>query len=103
MSNEYKIVSHLDETIWDVANDTDAAIGVRVADDKVLDIIGALYDIWEVSKTDVEEAQELVIGLAALLIAAPLEQAKEVWDELVVKESMKNFELRAEDILDGKE
>jgi len=99
MSESEKLLP-LDETLWDYIKGMDGTLGIPVSETKTLDLIGALYDIYWALKTDNKEAQELVIGLAALLLAAPLGQAERVWEELVVKDSMKNFELQAKKVLD---
>lgn len=102
--SESEIVLPLDETIWDYVDTMEGSIGVQVSESKALDLLGALFDIWQCTQNDdPKEAGELVIGLAALLIAAPLNQADKVWQELVVKESMKNFELGIKEIIDDEE
>ena len=98
--SESEIVLPLDENIWDYVDTMEGSIGVQVTEDKALDLLGALYDIWECGRHDPEQAGELVIGLAALLIAAPLGQADKVRQELVVKESVKNFEFSVKEVLD---
>lgn len=99
--SESELVLPLDESIWDYIETMEGSVGVQVTDNKVLDLLGALYDIYWVSKIKPEESQELLIGLAALLVAAPMGQADLVWKELQVIESMKNFELRAKKVLDN--
>jgi hypothetical protein len=101
--SESEIVLPLDETIWDYVDNMEGSIGIHISETKVLDLLGALYDIYEVNKTNQSEGQELIIGLTALLVAAPLDQADKVWEELSVRESMKNFELQVKDVLDGAE
>ena len=91
----------LDETIWNYVKEMDGSIGIHISEGKVLDLLGALYDIYYVNKTDTQAGQELIIGLVALLVAAPMGQADKVWEELSVKESMKNFELQAKEVLDN--
>jgi hypothetical protein len=98
--SESEIVLPLDETIWDYVEGMEGSIGISVSEKKTLDLLGALYDIYHVSKEDIKEAQELIIGLTALLVAAPIGQAEQVWQELQVKDSMKNFELQVKDVLD---
>jgi len=98
--SESEIVLPLDETIWDHVEHMEGSIGIAISEDKTLDLLGALYDIYHVSKDNLQEAQELIIGLTALLVAAPLGQANKVWAELIVKDSMKNFELQVKDVLD---
>lgn len=99
--SESEIVLPLDESIWKYVRNMEGSIGINVSESKTLDLLGALYDIYHVNKEDQQEAQELIIGLTALLVAAPMNQAEKVWQELQVKESMKNFELQAREILDG--
>jgi hypothetical protein len=78
----------------------DGSIGIQVTEKKMLDLLGALYDIYYVTKADQADGLELIIGLAAILVAAPLGQAEKVWQELDVKESMKNFEMSVKEVLD---
>lgn len=98
--SESEIVLPLDEKIWEHVADMEGSIGIRLSESRVLDLLGALYDIYHANKEDTNEAQELLVGLAALLVAAPLDQADKVWEELQVKESMKNFELSIKEVLD---
>lgn len=98
--SESEIVLPLDESIWEHVRHMDASIGIQVTDKKMLDLLGALYDIYYVTKAAPADGLELIIGLAAILVAAPLGQAEKVWQELDVKESMKNFEMSVKEVLD---
>ena len=98
--SESEIVLPLDESIWDHVAHMEGSVGIRLSEEKVLDLLGALYDIYHVNKEDTQEAQDLLIGLAALLVAAPMGQANKVWEELQVRDSMKNFELSIKEVLD---
>jgi len=98
--SESEIVLPLDQTIWDYVEKMDGSIGISLSETKTLDLLGALYDIYHVSLEDPVESQELLIGLTALLVAAPMGQAEKVWEELQVRESMKNFELQVKEVLD---
>jgi len=99
MSESEKLLP-LDDTLWDYVKGIDGTLGIPVSESKTLDLIGALYDIYWAIKTEDEDAKDLVIALTALLLAAPLGQAERVWEEIVVKDSMKNFELQAKKVLD---
>jgi len=99
MSESEKLLP-LDDTLWDYVKGIDGTLGIPVSEFKTLDLIGALYDIYWAIKTEDEDAKDLVIALTALLLAAPLGQAERVWEEIVVKDSMKNFELQAKKVLD---
>ena len=99
MSESEKLLP-LDDTLWDYVKGIDGTLGIPVSESKTLDLIGAHYDIYWAIKTEDEDAKDLDIALTALLLAAPLGQAERVWEEIVVKDSMKNFELQAKKVLD---
>lgn len=99
--SESKGALPIDEKIWDYVEKMEGAIGINLGV-RTLDLTGALYDIYFTVKKDKKEGLELLNGLAALLVAASEspEQVVQVWQELIVKESMKNFELRAQEVID---
>ena len=97
--SESEIVLPLDETLWDMVDNLESSLGIQVSEDKALDLIGALYDVYEcLQENDLDNAKVLVIGLTALIIAAPMGQADKVWQELQINEGMKNFELKAKEL-----
>jgi hypothetical protein len=98
--SESEIVLPLDESIWEHVRHMEGSVGIHLSENRTLDLLGALYDIYFVSKDRPEEARQLIIGLAALLVAAPLGQTDKVWEELTVYESMKNFEMSIKEMLD---
>jgi hypothetical protein len=98
--SESEIVLPLDETIWTHVEHMEGSVGIQLTEGRVLDLLGALYDIYHTNKDDQEQAQELLIGLTALLVAAPIGQADKVWQELMVHEGMKNFELSIKEMID---
>lgn len=99
--SESKDVLPIDEKIWDYVTNMDGAIGINLGE-RTLDLTGALYDIYHTVKKDKKLGLELLNGLAALLVAGAEhpDQVTKVWQELIVKESMKNFELRAQEVID---
>lgn len=97
--SESEIVFPLDESIWSHVRHMDGTIAIQVSQDKMLDIMGALYDVYFAYQTDKDEGNALLIGLAALVLAAPYGKAEEIWTELQVRDSMKNFEVKAREML----
>lgn len=99
--SESRDVLPVDDKIWDYVEKMDGAIGINLGS-RTLDLTGALYDIYYTTKKDKKSGLELLNGLAALLVAASEspDQVERVWQELIVKESMKNFELRAQEVID---
>jgi hypothetical protein len=67
----------------------------------MLNILGALEDIYvAISNDDIEEATHCLTALGALLVASKYDKADEVWEELVVKEAMHNFDKHLREVID---
>ena len=97
--SESEIAFPLDESIWSHVRHMDGTIAIQVTPEKMLDIMGALYDIYFAYQQDKDEGNALLIGLAALVLAAPFGKAEDIWTELQVRDSMKNFEVKAREML----
>ena len=81
----------------------DFTIGIPVSENKTLNILGALEDIYDSIDTDIDEAKQCVIALAAIFVASRHDKADMVWEELSVQESMANFDNGLKEILDEKQ
>ena len=92
----------LDSTIWEHIAHMDFTIGIPVSENKTLNILGALEDIYDSIDTDIDEAKQCVIALAAIFVASRHDKADMVWEELSVQESMANFDNGLKEILDEK-
>ena len=92
----------LDSTIWEHIAHMDFTIGIPVSENKTLNILGALEDIYNSIDEDIDEAKQCVIALAAIFVASRHDKADLVWEELSVQESMANFDSGLKEILDEK-
>ena len=91
----------LDESFWDHIEHMDFAIGIPVAEDRMLDIISALRDVYEtICEGELDEAKMCVTALAAILVASKYGKAAEVWEEFSIKEAMRDFDDHMKEILD---
>jgi hypothetical protein len=91
----------LDDSFWDHIEHMDFAIGIPVAEDRMLDIISALRDVYEtICEGELDEAKMCVTALAAILVASKYGKAEEVWAEFSIKEAMTNFDDHMKEILD---
>ena len=91
----------LDDSFWDHIEHMDFAIGIPVAEDRMLDIISALRDIYEtICEDELNEAKMCVTALAAILVASKYGKAAEVWEEFSIKEAMRDFDDHMKEILD---
>jgi hypothetical protein len=93
----------LDESIWEHIKHMDYTVGIPVSEKRVLNILGALNDVYETLEHDVEAAKNLLIGLAAILTSVKDDKADLVFEEFMVKDTMQNFDKGIKDILDEKQ
>ena len=93
----------LDESFWDHIEHMDFAIAIPVSENRMLDIISALRDVYEtICEGELDEAKMCVTALAAILVASRYGKAEEVWKEFSIKEAMRNFDTSIKEILDEK-
>jgi hypothetical protein len=92
----------LDSTIWQHIAHMDFTIGIPVSENKTLNILGALEDLYDVVDKDPEEAKQCIIALAAIFVASRHDKADLVWEELSVQESMAKFDEGIREILNEK-
>ena len=103
MTDESKNALPLDSKFWDYARETEYSVAIPVSDKKMLNIIGALEDIYHTISEDPEESKECLIMLAAIFVASSQGKADEVWEEFAVRESMKSFDTDLKEILNEKQ
>lgn len=100
MTNESENALPLDETFWDHIEHSGFTIGIPVSDDKMMNVLEVLHDIYDTIDSDPDEGRKLIIMMAAILVASKDGQADKVWEELSVQESMKDLDLTLKEILD---
>lgn len=103
MNESENALPPLDYTFWDHVEHLDFAIAIPVAEDRLLDVVGALHDIYDtLVEGNLEDAKMCTTALAAILVASKYGKANEVWEEFSVKEAMSNFDEHMKEILDEK-
>jgi hypothetical protein len=103
LTDESKNAFPLDSKFWEYAKTNEYSIGIPVSDKKLLNIVGALEDIYHTIDEDPEESKECLIMLAAIFVASSIGKADEVWEEFAVRESMQSFEQDLKEILTEKQ
>jgi hypothetical protein len=104
MSESDNALPPLDHTFWEHVDHLDFAIGIPVSEDRLLDVVGALHDIYDaLVEKDIEDAKMCTTALAAILVASKYGKAEEVWEEFSIKEAMTNFDNHMKEILDEKQ
>lgn len=100
--SESENVLPLDSSFWNHTKHLDFTIGIPVSETRMMDVIQVLQDIYETLEEDVEEGKQLIIAMAAILVASRNDTADAVWEELSVQEAMKNVDNHIKDILNEK-
>ena len=90
--------SLLKEDIWEYIKDNPRLIGIPLSDNKGLDILNALRDIWEL-KT-VESKNSGLKVLAEVMLAAAEGQGNQIVEEVLVQEAMIDIDDNLRVVLD---
>lgn len=91
----------LDKTFWEHVKHIDFVVAIPVAEDRMLNIVDALHDIYNViCSGDQKKAEKAVTALAAILVASKYGKAAEVWEEYSVQEAMDQFDDSLKGVLD---
>jgi hypothetical protein len=102
LTNESESALPFDETFWDHIDHQKFSVVIPVSEDKVLNIIDVLRDIYESIDSEPEVAKEYLIMTAAILSAMRTNTAELVWEEMAVKESMRDLDSTLKEILNEK-
>lgn len=102
LTNESENALPLDESFWDYWHNTKTMVGIPVSENKTMNVLGVLEDIYYSVDRDAEETKSLIIMMAAILLASKDDQADAIWQEMVVTESMTAIDKELKEILDEK-
>ena len=102
LTNESENALPMDDSIWDHIEHMDVSIGIPVSENKTLDILAALEDIYYAIEADPDDARKCIVSLAAIFVASSLGKADVVWQEFTVQEAMNSLDESLKEILDEK-
>lgn len=89
----------LDSSFWEHCKHMNFTIGIPVSENRMMDVIQVLQDIYETLEEDVEEGKKLIIAMAAILVASKDDEADKILEELSIQEAMRNVDSHIKDIL----
>ena len=93
----------LDNSFWEHCKHLNFTVGISVSETRMMDVLQVLYDIWlTIEKGNPEEAQRLIVAMAAILIASKDDMADKIWEEFAIEEAMENFDQHIKEILNEK-
>ena len=102
MTNESENALPMDSSLWEHISHMDMSIGIPVSENKTLDILAALEDIYYAIEADPDDARKCVVSLAAIFVASTVGKADLVWQEFAVQEAMESIDESLKEILDEK-
>jgi hypothetical protein len=102
LTNESENALPLDESFWDHWHHSKVGIGIPVSEDKTMNVLAVLEDIYYTVDQDTEETKRLIIMMAAILLASKDDQADAVWQEMVISESIINMDQGLQEMLNEK-
>ena len=90
----------MNDDVWEFIADNPKIMGVPLTDNKGLDILSALRDVYMVTKQDPEVGMGLLTVLVNVLVAAAQGEGSELLEEVTVFEAMIDFDTQVKEILD---
>jgi len=90
--------SLLKEDIWEYIKDNPRLIGIPLSDNKGLDILNALRDIWELKTVEAKNSGLKV--LAEVMLAAAEGKGNQIVEEVLVQEAMIDIDDNLRMVLD---
>lgn len=102
MTNESENALPLNEKFWEHADHLDFDIVIKLSEDKYINILTALHDVYEAIDRDQEEAKFLATSIAGLLLSSKYGKTDEVYEEMVVQAAKKNMDQGLKELLSEK-
>lgn len=102
MTNESENALPLNEKFWEHADHLDFDMVIKLSEDKYINILTALHDVYEAIDRDPEEAKFLATSIAGLLLSSKYGKTDEVYEEMVVQAAKKNMDQGLRDLLNEK-
>lgn len=98
--NESENVSLDNEKVWDYIKDNPLLLGLPISDNKGLDLLSAMRDVYLEMDKDVYKAKVLLTLLATVLVATSQGDGEEVIEEVLVQDAMFNLDKELKGVLD---
>lgn len=102
MTNESENALPLNEDFWLHTEHLDFDMVIKLSEDKYINILTALHDVYEAIDRDPEEAKFLATSIAGLLLSSKYGKTDEVYEEMVVQAAKKNMDQGLKELLSEK-
>lgn len=98
--SESASMDELPEKVWDFIKDNPKIIGMPITENKGIDLLNALRDIYKMIEIDQQVAQNMMTVLANILVAAAQGDGDKLVEEVLVQDAMADFDQQIGVILD---
>jgi hypothetical protein len=86
--------------VWDYIKDNPLILGLPLSDNKGLDLLSAMRDVYLEMDKDIYKAKVLLTLLATVLVASAQGDGEEVIEEVLVQDAMFDLDKELKVILD---
>lgn len=97
---ESENVSLDNEKVWDYIKDNPLLLGLPISNNKGLDLLSAMRDVYLEMDKDIYKAKVLLTLLATVLVATSQGDGNEVIEEVLVQDAMFNLDKELKGVLD---
>ncbi len=88
------------DTVWEYIKENPLLMGLPLSENKGIDLLSALRDVYLANKIDQQAAQMLLTLLANVLVAAAQGDGEEVVEEVLIQDAMLEFDEKLKEVLD---
>lgn len=89
-----------EDTVWEYIRKNPLLMGLPLSENKGIDLLSALRDVYLANKIDQQAAQMLLTLLANVLVAAAQGDGEEVVEEVLIQDAMLEFDEKLKEVLD---
>lgn len=86
--------------VWDYIGENPLILGLPISDNKGLDLLSAMRDVYLEMDKDIYKAKVLLTLLASVLVASAQGDGDEVIEEVLVQDAMFNLDKELKGVLD---
>jgi hypothetical protein len=80
------------DDVWEFIKNNPKIIGIPLSENKGIDLLSALRDVYEANKTNQDTAQTLLTLLANVLVASAQGDGEVILEEVIVQGEMMNLD-----------
>ena len=92
----------MDDRFWEHAEHLNFDMVIQLSENKYINILTALHDVYEAIDRDPKEAKFLTTSIAGLLLASRYGKTDVVYEEMVVHAAKKSMDQGLRDLLNEK-